>query len=142
VLDIGCGYHEFKGKIDNIVGIDPYNNAADLHVKLLDHHPKEKYDATLALGSINFGSTDKIYAELEHAVSLCNPGAVMFFRANPGLAHDEKDRPTGKAHSHWIYFYPWDTNFIVNCANQLGVDVLDIKIDSHRNRLYFVWRKN
>jgi hypothetical protein len=66
----------------------------------------------------------------------------MFFRANPGLAHDEKDRPTGKAHSHWIYFYPWDTNFIVNCANQLGVDVLDIKIDSHRNRLYFVWRKN
>jgi len=140
VLDIGCGYHEFKDKIDNIVGIDPYNNAADLCVKLLDHHPKEKYDATLALGSINFGSTDKIYAELEHAVGLCNPGAVMFFRANPGLAHDEPDRPTGKNHSKWIYFYPWDTNFIVNCADQLGVDVLDIKIDSHRNRLYFVWR--
>jgi hypothetical protein len=133
VLDIGCGYHEFKGKIDNIVGIDPYNDAADLCVKLLDHHPKEKYDAVIALGSINFGSTDKIYAELEHAVSLCNPGAVMFFRANPGLPHD-------KSESNWIYFYPWDSNFIVNCAEQLGVEILDIRTDSHKNRLYFVWR--
>lgn len=133
VLDIGCGYHEFKGKINNIVGIDPYNDCADYCVKLLDYHPQEKYDATLALGSINFGSTDKIFAELEHAVSLCNPGAVMFFRANPGLPHDKQE-------SNWIYFYPWDSNFIVNCADQLGVDILDIRTDSHRNRLYFVWR--
>ena len=77
VLDIGCGYHEFKGKIDNLTGIDPYNSNADIEVKLLDYHPQERYDATLALGSINFGSTDKIFTELEHAVSLCNPGAVM-----------------------------------------------------------------
>lgn len=133
VLDIGCGYHEFKGKIDNIVGIDPYNNAADLQVKLLDHHPEEKYDATLALGSINFGSTDKIFAELEHAVNLCNPGAVMFFRANPGLPHDRNE-------SSWIHFYPWDSTFVVNCASQLNVDILDLRTDTHKNRMYFVWR--
>ena len=133
VLDIGCGYHEFKGKIDNIIGIDPYNSRADHEVALLDYHPDEKFDATLALGSINFGSTDKIYAELEHAVNLCNPGALMYFRANPGLPHD-------KAESDWIYFYPWDSNFIVNCAEQLNVDILDIRTDTHKNRLYFVWR--
>ena len=90
VLDIGCGYHEFKGKINNLVGIDPYNNATDIHVKLLDYNPDEKYDATLALGSINFGSTDKVFAELEHAVSLCNPNAVMFFRVNPDPYHMTK----------------------------------------------------
>ena len=140
VLDIGCGYHEFKGKIDNLIGIDPYNSNADIEVKLLDYHPQERFDATLALGSINFGSTDKIFAELEHAVSLCNPGAVMFFRANPGLPHDlEPDRPRGDQ-SRWISFYPWDSNFIVNCADQLGVDILDIRTDTHKNRLYFVWR--
>lgn len=133
VLDIGCGYHEFRGKIDNIIGIDPYNTRADLMVKLLDYHPEERFDAVLALGSINFGSTDKIFAELEHAVSLCNPGAVLFFRANPGLPHD-------KTESSWISFYPWDANFVVNCANQLGVDILDLRTDSHKNRLYFVWR--
>jgi len=133
VLDIGCGYHEFKGKIDNIIGIDPYNDAADYEVKLLDYNPEEKFDATLALGSINFGSTDKIFSELEHAVNLCNPGAVMFFRANPGLPHDKDE-------SNWISFYPWDSNFVVNCASQLGVDILDIRTDSHKNRMYFVWR--
>lgn len=133
VLDIGCGYHEFKDKINNIVGIDPYNDCADYKVSLLDYHPTERYDATLALGSINFGSTDKIFAELEHAVSLCNPGALMYFRCNPGLPHDKKE-------SNWIYFYPWDSNFIVNCADQLGVDIVDIRTDTHKNRLYFVWR--
>jgi hypothetical protein len=140
VLDIGCGYHEFKGKIDNLIGIDPYNSKADVEVKLLDYHPTEKYDATIALGSINFGSTDKIFTELEHAVSLCNPGAVMFFRANPGMPHDaEPDRPRGDQ-SRWISFYPWDANFIINSADQLNVDILDIKTDTHKNRLYFVWR--
>lgn len=133
VLDIGCGYHEFKGKIHNLVGIDPYNSNADIEVKLLDYKPKEKFDATLALGSINFGSTDKIFSELEHAVSLCNSGAVMFFRVNPGLPHDKDE-------SNWISFYPWDSNFIVNCASILGVDILDIRTDSHKNRMYFVWR--
>lgn len=29
VLDVGCGYHPFKGRIQNIIGIDPYNNCAD-----------------------------------------------------------------------------------------------------------------
>jgi len=133
VLDIGCGYHEFRNKIHNLIGIDPYNKNADYQVKLLDYHPEEKFDVTLALGSINFGSTDKIFAELEHAVSLCNPGAVMFFRANPGLPHEPDE-------SNWIYFYPWDSNFIVNCAEQLNVDILDIRTDTHKNRLYFVWR--
>ena len=133
VLDIGCGYHEFKGKINNLVGIDPYNSNADIEVKLLDYNPKEKVDVTLALGSINFGSTDKIFAELEHAVSLCNSGAVMFFRVNPGLPHDKDE-------SNWISFYPWDSNFIVNCASILDVDILDIRTDSHKNRMYFVWR--
>ena len=140
VLDIGCGYHEFKGKIDNLTGIDPYNKQADHEVKLLDYRPKEKFDVTLELGSINFGSTDKIFAELEHAVSLCNPGAVMFFRANPGIPHEnEPDRPAGDQ-SKWISFYSWDSNFIVNCATQLNVDILDIRTDTHKNRLYFVWR--
>ena len=133
VLDIGCGYHEFKGKIDNIVGIDPYNDAADLHVKLLDHHPREKYDAVIALGSINFGSTDKVFAELEKTVSLGAPGCLYFFRVNPGLSHNNDQ-------SRWITFYPWNSNFIVNCADYFDLDVLDLRND-YKNRIYFVWRR-
>ena len=33
VLDVGCGYHPFKGRIPNLVGIDPYNNCADFEVR-------------------------------------------------------------------------------------------------------------
>ncbi len=64
VLDIGCGYNEFKNKIPNLIGIDPFNDAADICVKMLDYHPQERFDAMIALGSINFGSTSKIFAEL------------------------------------------------------------------------------
>jgi hypothetical protein len=37
VLDVGCGYNEFKGRINNIIGIDPYNDKADLRVGTLDY---------------------------------------------------------------------------------------------------------
>ena len=37
VLDVGCGYHPFKGRIPNLVGIDPYNNCADYEVDILDY---------------------------------------------------------------------------------------------------------
>ena len=33
----------------------------------------------------------------------------MFFRANP-TSHESDE-------SNWISFYPWDANFIVNCAD-------------------------
>ena len=104
-----------------------------MHVKLLDHHPDEKYDATLALGSINFGSTDKIFSELEKVVNLTSPGGKLFFRVNPGVQHN-------KPESKCISFYPWSTNFIINAANYLGVDILDIKNDNS-NRMYFMWAK-
>ena len=61
VLDVGCGYHPFKGRIDNLVGIDPYNHAADFEVDILDYKVKlASHDHIIALGSINFNSRDEI----------------------------------------------------------------------------------
>lgn len=133
VLDAGCGYNEFKGKINNLIGIDPYNKNADINVSITDYHPKEKFDVVLALGSINFGSTSKIFSELEHVVKLSYSNATLFFRVNPGLQHAPPE-------SQWISFYPWDSNFVINCARELNVDILDLRNDS-KNRMYFVWRK-
>jgi len=65
VIDIGCGYNEFKGKIDNLIGIDPYNDRADIIVHTLDYKPDVEYDVAICLGSVNFGSSDKILGELE-----------------------------------------------------------------------------
>jgi len=132
VLDIGCGYNEFKGKIPNLVGIDPYNDNADQKVGILEYSTDTKFDVVIALGSINFGSTDKVFAELEKAISLCASQAVLFFRVNPGHQHD-------KPEAKWITFYPWNSNFIMNCADYFNVDVLDLRNDSN-DRMYFVWR--
>ena len=52
VLDVGCGYHPFKGRIQNLVGIDPYNAAADYQIDILEYRVKHKHDVILALGSI------------------------------------------------------------------------------------------
>ena len=143
VLDVGCGFNEFKGKIHNLTGIDPYNSKADIRVTITDYAPSveglpltedKKFDVIICLGSINFGSTDKIFRELENIMRISAPAAKMYFRVNPGLQHD-------KPEAKWITFYPWDSTFIINCADHFKVDLLELRDDSN-GRLYFVWAKS
>ena len=133
VIDIGCGYNEFKGKIDNLIGIDPYNDRADIIVHTLDYNPEVEYDVAICLGSINFGSSDKILGELENVVGMVKSGGFLYFRVNPGIQHN---RPAAK----WINFYDWDPVFISNAAQYLNCDVLTLRQDDN-NRFYFVLRK-
>ena len=134
VLDVGCGFNEFKGKIHNLIGIDPYNYKADIKVKIEDYTPNQLFDVIICLGSVNFGSTDKIFTELEHIVSIASSNGKMYFRVNPGLSHTPPE-------SKWITFYPWTPTFIMNSAEFLDVDVLELRNDSN-GRMYFVWSKN
>ena len=133
VLDVGCGFNEFKGKIHNLTGIDPYNSKADIKVKIADYSPDTLFDVIICLGSVNFGSTDKIFKELENIMRLSAPSAKMFFRVNPGM---QQPQPEAK----WITFYPWESTFIINCADHFKVELLELRDDSN-GRLYFVWAK-
>jgi hypothetical protein len=133
VVDVGCGYNEFKGKINNLIGVDPFNTKADVQSSILDFSPSEKFDVTICLGSINFGSVDKIYTELEHVVNITQPGGHLFFRANPGEQHDAPE-------AQWIEFFDWTPEFIMNVAKNLNCQVLTIRQDAG-NRLYFVLRR-
>ena len=133
VIDLGCGYNEFKGKIKNIIGLDPYNPKADICSTILNFKTTEKYDIALCLGSINLGSTDKIVAEVAKAVEITNPNGLLYFRVNPGHSHEAVE-------SNWISFYNWTPNFIINIATLLNVTILDLRNDSN-NRIYFVLKK-
>lgn len=133
VLDLGCGYNEFQGKINKLTGVDPYNPRADINSSILDYQPSERYDVVICLGSINFGSVDKIYAELEHAVGLTVPGGLLFFRANPGEQH-------GAPEAAWIEFFDWTPEFIMSSAQQMNCQVLVLRQDVG-NRYYFVLRR-
>jgi len=133
VLDVGCGYNEFKGKIDNIIGIDPYNDKADIQVATMEYKTDQKFDVILCLGSVNFGSRDKITAEVAKCVNLLADGGTMFFRVNPGVQHD-------KPEADWIEFFAWNVPFIIDLAEMFNLKVLDIRDDSNK-RKYFVYRK-
>lgn len=133
VLDVGCGYNEFKGKIKNLIGIDPYNDLADLGVSTLQYKTDQKFDVILCLGSINFGSRDKIIAEVSRCVNLLADGGTMFFRVNPGLSHD-------KPESEWIEFYAWNVPFIIELSEMFNLKILDIRDDTNQ-RKYFVYKK-
>lgn len=133
VLDVGCGYNEFKGKIDNLIGIDPYNDLADFKTGTLDYKTDEKFDVILCLGSVNFGNRDKIIAEMEKCVELLADRGTMFFRVNPGVQHD-------KPEAKWIEFYAWNVPFIIELSNMFDLDILDIRDDTNQ-RKYFILRK-
>ena len=133
VLDVGCGYNEFKGKIRNLTGIDPYNDRADYKISIMDFRSNEKFDVILCLGSVNFGSRDKITAEIAKTVHLLEDGGTIFFRVNPGVSHDTKE-------SRWIEFFAWNVPFIIELAEKFNLKVLDIRDDANQ-RKYFVYRK-
>lgn len=133
VLDVGCGYNEFRGKINNLIGIDPYNDKADYQVDLMSYKPQNKFDIILALGSINFGGRNKIIAEVSKCYNMLEDGGMMFFRVNPGVQHD-------KPEAKWIEFYAWNVPFIIELSEMFNLKVLDIRDDSNK-RKYFVYRK-
>ena len=133
VLDVGCGYNEFKGKINNLIGIDPYNDRADLQVSTMNYKTNQKFDVILCLGSVNFGSRDKIIAEVGRCVNLLADSGTMFFRVNPGIQHD---RPEAR----WIEFFSWNVPFIIELAEMFNLQVLDIRDDTN-SRKYFVYKK-
>ena len=130
VLDVGCGYHPFKGRIHNLVGIDPYNNCADYMVDILDY--VGNHDVVIALGSINFNSKDEIEARFSKCVDILEKGGKFFIRANPGITHK-----TGP----YVDIFPWSFEVVKEFADKYNLQLLTYKKDAN-DRLYFVYQKN
>ena len=133
VLDVGCGYHPFKGRINNLIGIDPYNNQADYEVDILEYKVKpESHDVILALGSINFNSKDEIEARFSHCVSLLKKGGKFYLRANPGITH--KSGP-------YVEIFNWTFETVNEFSEKYNLTLDTFKKDAN-DRLYFVYTKN
>jgi len=131
VLDVGCGYHPFKGRIPNLVGIDPYNNCADYEVDILEYKVKHKHDHILALGSINFNSQDEIEQRFSHCVDLLETGGKFYLRANPGIPHK-----TGP----YVDIFPWSFEVVNEFADKYNLKLETFKRDAN-DRLFFVYTK-
>lgn len=134
VLDLGCGENYFKNKIQNLVGLDIVNPNADIVCDFLDFDPGMAYfDIILALGSINFGSSDNVLEMLCHAKQLLSNKGKLYMRVNPGLRWPQ--RPD-------LVIYPWNHENIFTNGKIAGLSVLGTIQDDpgpHGMRLVFIY---
>lgn len=131
ILDYGCGYNLFKDKLPNLTGIDPYNRAADFMVNIDEYTTDEKYDAILALGSINFNDKGTIIDVFGKLLKFLNKGGRIYVRANPGIQW-----PNGP----YVDIYPWDFALCKTLEKIYGLKLETFKKDDG-DRLYFVFIK-
>jgi len=133
VLDVGCGYNQFKPRILNLIGIDKFNNSADYMVDILEYNVEpESYDAVIVFGSINFGDFNDISLRFSRVFDLTAPGGRIYVRANPGEQH--KNGP-------WIQIFPWDFETAHRIAKDNDAKLITYKRDNG-NRLYFEYEKS
>ena len=133
VLDFGCGYNPFKGRINNLVGIDPFNNQADYMVDILEFAVEsETYDHIIVFGSLNFGDRNDIETRFAKLNELLMPGGKMYFRANPGYLW-----PKGP----YVDIFPWSFEVAYDLAKTYGLTLEKFKKDNG-DRLYFEMHKN
>jgi hypothetical protein len=132
VLDFGCGYNPFKGRINNLIGIDPYNNCADYMVDILEFKVEpESFDHIIVFGSLNFNSRDEINERFAKLVSVLMPGGKMYFRANPGILW-----PNGP----YVDIFPWSFEVAYELGQTYNLELETFKKDNN-DRLYFVYKK-
>lgn len=132
VLDVGCGYNQFKPRIPNLTGIDLFNNSADYMVDILEYNVSPgSYDAVIVFGSINFGDYDDVSVRFRKVFELTAPGGRVYVRANPGLHHKN---------GQWIDIYAWDFESAHRIAKENGVNLVTFKKDNG-DRLFFMYEK-
>jgi hypothetical protein len=142
VIDIGCGYNFFRGKIPHLVGIDPANDEADIKVSIEDFTTDDKFDVAFCLGSINFGEYEDIKTQVLKLNTLLTPTARIYWRTNPGL----QDHDTDGCKS--IIFFPWSEEWHHHFASMIGFTVTlvtwDVNIHTNKrsDRLYAEWVRN
>ena len=126
VLDFGCGYNQFKPRIKNLTGIDPFNENADYMVDILDFNVDEKYDHMIVFGSLNFGDEKDIRIRFEKLYSLLDVGGRMYFRVNPGILW-----PKGP----YVDIFSWSFEFAYALAKEYNCKLEQYKKD--KRRFYF-----
>jgi len=128
VVDLGCGLNQYKGLINNLVGVDVVGCREDITKDITDlkeHFADHSVDVILALGSINFGENDLIRQQLTEVKRLLKPGGIAYFRANQN-DHD-------KDHKGDLRYYDWSKELVEYWSTQLGFEILEEVTIAHGN---------
>jgi SAM-dependent methyltransferase len=120
VIDLGCGLNQYKGVINNLVGVDVLGCREDITAdisNLTDHFKDHSADVILALGSINFGDDDLIRVQLQEVKRLLKPGGIAYFRANQN-DHDKDQKGD-------LRYYAWTEDLVKKWSAKLGFELID-----------------
>lgn len=132
VLDVGCGTNPFKGKIKNLLGVDPAFTQADHQVSIEEFKTSQKFDVAFCLGSINFGTEETILRQIEYVVSLLKVPSRIYWRCNPGL------QDHGNLDCQEIDFFPWTFQHHLDYSERFGFACPVLAWDNN-NRIYAEW---
>lgn len=148
VLDVGCGFNEYKPLADpsiEFVAIDPFNDKADIKQSLEQYYianPMKQFDVVLVLGSVNFGSENHIEYQLGLVDKLTRSGGFQFWRLNPGLNH--KHRVEEFPLVSYIDFYPWTKERVDKYISDYGYNIVEFEYEANKvgdKRIYFMSHK-
>lgn len=138
VLDVGCGYNEFRSRIPNLIGVDPAFDQADVKLPIehfaADDANRYKFDVAFCLGSINFGNKLNIMNQIACVVNCLKPTARIYWRCNPGIADHGNDECKA------IDFYPWSIEEHVKLSELFGFKLIVACWDG--NRIYAEWSRS
>jgi SAM-dependent methyltransferase len=100
VIDVGCGTNIYKKYIKNLIGFDqaPYPQA-DFQAFLEDaEFEPESADVIMCLGSLHFGTREKVYENFNRVVKWLAPGGHIIMRTMLAMEMHENARQ---------FFYIW-----------------------------------
>ena len=132
VLDVGCGFNEFRSRMPNLLGVDPANDCADVKVSIEEFTATNKFDVAFCLGSINFGNEENILNQIGIVVNALKSKSRIYWRCNPGLADHNNDE------CKLIDFYPWTIEKHAEFAELFGYKLMVARWDTG-NRIYAEW---
>lgn len=135
VIDVGCGTNPFKGLINNLVGVDPAFDQADVKCSIDEFETEQRFDVALCLGSINFGDVDDIERQIAKVVSLLKSEARIYWRCNPG----QQDHPSKDC--ELINFYPWSFSEHTRLSNKFGFELIECCWEKNNRRIYAEWKR-
>ena len=147
VIDVGCGYHPFKGKIINLIGIDPANDAADYVMSIEEYAEAFQqgsdtlFDVAFVFGSINFGDYDTFDTQIKSLNKIMNlHEAKIFWRCNPARADH------GNEECKDIKFFPWSEEYMQEFADKYGykIDIMTREklTTVDKERIYAEWSRD
>lgn len=138
ILDVGCGFNQFKSFLPNLIGIDPANDSADFKLSIeefaADYNNLKKFDIAFCLGSINFGDKLNIMNQIACVINCLKPTARIYWRCNPGYADH------GNEECKDIEFYPWSIDEHVKLSELFGFKLVTSCWDS--DRIYAEWSRS